>query len=62
MSVRQGPITAKTMKCAGTITEASAAIPETPVRRLTPKPLRIAVSAGLRLSARVSRHQLYTNT
>lgn len=40
MSVRRGPITATTMKCAGTITEASAAIPRIPVSRLTPKPLR----------------------
>lgn len=28
------------MKCAGIITEASDAIPETPVRRLTPRPLK----------------------
>lgn len=39
-SVKRGPITAKTKKCAGTITEASDAIPETPVRCLTPRPLK----------------------
>lgn len=40
MNVRRGLITVKMMKCAGIITEASDAIPETPVRRLTPKPLK----------------------
>lgn len=85
-------MTAEMMKCAGTTTEASDAIQETPARNLMSEPLKsqykifhltvlravqfkphehglvivvvlaAAVSVGLRLSARVSRHQLSTNT
>lgn len=44
MSVRRGPMTAKMMIRAGTITEASVVIPETPVSRPTPRPLKSQLS------------------